>query len=253
VILVDHQARSRISFANRPMARWRASSQSADGRRGDGFSDRQVELQETAFADQVVIALELTRLFDEIQEKARQLALTGERQEELIGPLRLWLSPELYKLNLSGEEPRLKIQRAEITVVFCDLRGYTAFADRARPKRILEMLCEYLGVLRPLINQYDGTLERFTGDGVMVFFNAPEPCPGREQQAVAWRSRCGIGCGTSASSGAANAFSSSASVSVSTRISPPPARSASRTAMTKRLSVRSPTVPRDYASTTPSG
>jgi adenylate cyclase len=149
-----------------------------------GFNDRQIELLESAFADQVVIALELTRLFDEIQEKAHQLTITGERQEELIGRLRLWLSPELFKLILRGEEPSLKTQRAEITVVFCDLRGYTAFADRAQPERILEMLKEYHDVLGPLINKYGGTLERFTGDGVMVFFNAPEPCTSPEQKAV---------------------------------------------------------------------
>jgi class 3 adenylate cyclase/HAMP domain-containing protein len=153
-----------------------------------GFSDRQIELLETAFADQVVIALELTRLFEEIQEQARQLAITGEERERLNRRLRLMVSPQLFEeiRNTEAEpgEHGLQHRRAEITVVFCDLRGYTAFSDRAQPERILKMLQEYHKALLPLISSHGGTLERFTGDGVMVFFNAPKSCETPEWQAV---------------------------------------------------------------------
>jgi adenylate cyclase len=156
-------------------------------RQAEAFSPRQIELLET-FADQIIIALELTRLFDEIREKAGQLAITGEQLEALIGRLRRFLSPQVYDLLVHAKvDPReagLEAHRAEITVVFCDLRGYTAFADRAQPERIIRALKQYHETLGPLIFEHGGTLERFTGDGVMVFFNAPEPRPDPEEQAV---------------------------------------------------------------------
>jgi class 3 adenylate cyclase len=70
-------------------------------------------------------------------------------------------------------------------VVFCDLRGFTAFAETAEPEEVLDLLHEYHGALGPLVTQSEGTLDHFSGDGVMVFFNDPVPCPDPAERAVA--------------------------------------------------------------------
>ena len=114
--------------------------------------------------------------------------LGEQKLEALIRQLRRYVSPQLFNLIVNSNdncgEAGLETRRAEITVVFCDLRGYTAFADRVQPERIIRTLREYHEALRPLIDDFGRTLERFTGDGVMVFFNAPERRPDPERQAV---------------------------------------------------------------------
>jgi adenylate cyclase len=69
-------------------------------------------------------------------------------------------------------------------VVFCDLRGYTAFTETAEPEDALNFLREYHGTLGPLVSQFEGTLDHFAGDGIMVFFNDPVPCPDPAERAV---------------------------------------------------------------------
>jgi class 3 adenylate cyclase len=71
-----------------------------------------------------------------------------------------------------------------VTVVFCDLRGFTAFAETAEPEEVMAVLAAYHGVLGPLIHKYEGTLERFTGDGLNVLFNDPLPCADPSARAV---------------------------------------------------------------------
>lgn len=83
-----------------------------------------------------------------------------------------------------GDEKILESHRREIVVVFCDLRGYTAFAETAEPEEVLDFLREYHGALGPLVAQFEGTLEQFSGDGIMVFFNDPVPCPDLAERAV---------------------------------------------------------------------
>jgi class 3 adenylate cyclase len=68
--------------------------------------------------------------------------------------------------------------------VFCDLRGYTAFTETAEPEEVLDFLREYHGALGPLVSQFEGTLDQFSGDGIMVFFNDPVPCPDPAERAV---------------------------------------------------------------------
>lgn len=69
-------------------------------------------------------------------------------------------------------------------MLFCDLRGFTAFAEKADPEEVMRLLREYHATVGALISQYEGTLERFTGDGIMVFFNDPLPCPDPAARAV---------------------------------------------------------------------
>jgi len=68
--------------------------------------------------------------------------------------------------------------------VFCDLRGYTAFTETAEPEEVLDFLREYHGALGPLVSQFEGTLDQFSGDGIMVFFNDPVPVPDPAERAV---------------------------------------------------------------------
>jgi class 3 adenylate cyclase len=79
---------------------------------------------------------------------------------------------------------RAKSRRGEVTVVFCDLRGFTAFAEAAAPEAVMGVLREYHAALVPLVHRFEGTLERFVGDGLVVLFNAPLPCPDPAARAV---------------------------------------------------------------------
>ena len=107
-------------------------------------------------------------------------ARVAEQVEELgrVGRLKRFLAPQLAELIVSqGDEKILESHRREIVVVFCDLRGYTAFTETAEPEEVLDFLREYHGALGPLVSQFEGTLDQFSGDGIMVFFNDPVPMP----------------------------------------------------------------------------
>jgi adenylate cyclase len=78
----------------------------------------------------------------------------------------------------------LESHRREIVVAFCDVRGYTAFTETAEPEEVLDFLREYHGALGPLVAQFEGTLDQFSGDGIMVFFNDPVPIPDPAERAV---------------------------------------------------------------------
>src|ERR1043166_2712600 len=84
----------------------------------------------------------------------------------------------------SGDERIFDSHRREIVVLFCDLRGFTAFAEVAEPEEVMAVLRSYHEALGPLIHQFEGTVMRFTGDGLMVFFNDPLPCPDPALRAV---------------------------------------------------------------------
>ncbi|MBI2760804.1 MAG: response regulator [Chloroflexi bacterium] len=130
-----------------------------------------------------------------VQSQAEELAELNQTLEarveaqvsqlERLGRLQRFLSPELAQLIVSsGDESLLESHRSEITVVFTDLRGFTAFAEIAEPEDVTRVLREYHSTLGPLIFEYEGTLERFTGDGLMVFFNDPIPCDDPALRAV---------------------------------------------------------------------
>jgi adenylate cyclase len=113
----------------------------------------------------------------------RVAAQVGEM--ERLGRLRRFLAPQLAQMLLeAGDERVLESHRREVTVVFCDLRGFTAFAETAEPEDVMGVLGEYHAALGPVIFAYEGTLERFAGDGMMIFFNDPLPCANPAERAV---------------------------------------------------------------------
>ena len=104
---------------------------------------------------------------------------------ERIGRLRRFLAPQLVDMIVtSGDERIFESHRREIVVLFCDLRGFTAFSETAEPEEVMAVLRQYHETLGPLIHRHEGTLMRFTGDGLMVFFNDPLPCPDPAPRAV---------------------------------------------------------------------
>jgi adenylate cyclase len=139
--------------------------------------------------------LRIKRYHDTIEGQAAELAewnRTLERrvqeqveQLERMGRLRRFLSPQLADLVVSsGDESFLESHRRDITVVFCDLRAFTAFAETAEPEEVMGVLDDYFQALGDLVTRFEGTLERFTGDGLMVFFNDPLPCEDAPLRAV---------------------------------------------------------------------
>ena len=78
----------------------------------------------------------------------------------------------------------LESHRRDVAIVFCDLRGFTSFAETAEPEEVMEVLREYHAALGEIIHRFEGTLERFLGDGLMVLFNDPIPCPDPAVRAV---------------------------------------------------------------------
>ncbi len=106
-------------------------------------------------------------------------------QVEKLGKLKRFFSPQLAELIIAGDaaDP-LKSHRRNITVVFLDLRGYTSFAETVAPEELMGMLQEFHETMGKTIMEYNGTLERFTGDGLMVFFNDPTPIPNPGEQAA---------------------------------------------------------------------
>jgi DNA-binding response OmpR family regulator len=106
-------------------------------------------------------------------------------QLERLGRLKRFFSPQLAELIVAGNaEDPLKSHRREVTVVFLDLRGFTAFAESAEPEEVMAVLREYHAEMGRQILAHEGTLERFTGDGLMIFFNDPVPVPNAGERAV---------------------------------------------------------------------
>jgi class 3 adenylate cyclase len=169
------------------------------------FSQSLIGLMRT-FAHQSVLAMRNARLFTEVHQQGRELAQANsvvrqqadklqeqteqlknwnrsleERVEKQLGEierirkLERFLAPQVAQLIASsdGHDALLDSHRREVTVVFCDLRGFTSFTESTEPEEAMNVLREYHAALGELIFRYEGTLDRYAGDGVMVLFNAP--------------------------------------------------------------------------------
>src|SRR3954462_11964142 len=186
-------------------------------RRASGeFAPSIIGLMRT-FANQAVLAMRNARLFTEVDHKGRELAAAHEtvqqqaaKLQEQTEQLRNWnrsleervekqlgeigrikrlerfLPPQVAQLIASsdGHDALLDSHRREVTVVFCDLRGFTSFTEATEPEEAMNVLREYHAALGELIHRYEGTLDRFAGDGVMILFNAPIQFADHTKQAV---------------------------------------------------------------------
>ena len=180
------------------------------------FSGNLIGLMRT-FAHQAVLAMRNARLFSEVDQKGRELAsahstvqlqatILQEQTDQLknwnksleervekqlaeierIRRLERFLAPQVAQLIASsdGHDALLDSHRREVTVVFCDLRGFTAFTESTEPEEAMNVLREYHAALGELIFRYEGTLDRYAGDGVMILFNAPIQLEDHTRRAV---------------------------------------------------------------------
>jgi len=159
-------------------------------------------VDQAALVARVKSMLRIKALQDTVQEQATRLEAQSEQltewnrtleqrvaeqlaELERVGRLKRFFSPQLAELVVSsGGEKLLESHRREITVVFCDLRGFTAFSETAEPEEVMGVLREYHTAMGALIFHFEGTLEHFAGDGMMVFFNDPLSYPDHAAQAV---------------------------------------------------------------------
>ena len=149
---------------------------------GDDYLTKPID--HGALVARVRAMLRIKALHDEVQALNQGLEAKVRDQVE-VGRLRRFLAPQLAQAIVSaGDDKMLENHRREVVAVFCDLRGFTSFSETAEPEDIMAVLAEYHGAVGPLIRKYEGTLDRFTGDGMMVFFNDPLPCPDAPERAA---------------------------------------------------------------------
>jgi adenylate cyclase len=152
-------------------------------------------LDQQALVARVRSMLRIKALHDQVQAQAADLAAWNRTLEERVAAqvgeldrlnrLKGFLSPQVAKLVLTGgNEKLLESHRRDITVVFCDLCGFTAFAESAEPEDIITVLQDYYRCLGESIDRFEGTLQHFAGDGLSIFFNDPIPCPDPSVRAV---------------------------------------------------------------------
>src|SRR6201993_374986 len=167
---------------------------------GDDYLTKPVD--HAALSERVRAMLRIKTLHDTVQDQAKRLedqaaelaswnrtleervaAQLGEIEK--VGRLKRFLAPQLAEMIVSsGDEGILESHRRDIVVVFCDLRGYTAFAETGEPEEVWSVLREFHAAVGPLVTRFEGTLDHFSGDGLMVYFNDPLPCPDPAERAV---------------------------------------------------------------------
>jgi class 3 adenylate cyclase len=152
-------------------------------------------VDQAALVARVKSMLRMKELTDKVSAQAADLANWNRTLEERVEQqlaqigrmdrLKRFLSPQVAELILSsGDDRALDSHRRQVAVVFCDLRGFTAFAETAEPEEVMGILREYHGSVGTIIHNFQGTIERFAGDGLMVMLNDPVPIPEPCAQAV---------------------------------------------------------------------
>jgi len=131
--------------------------------------------------------MRLKEMHDTLAEWNRTLAETVKKQVselERMARLKRYLSPQIAETILGQDDDLFRTHRREITIVFLDLRGFTAFSDSAEPEEVMEFLRHYHAEMGQLVFKFAGTLERFMGDGIVIIFNDPIPCEDHPQHAT---------------------------------------------------------------------
>jgi adenylate cyclase len=131
--------------------------------------------------------MRLKEMHDTLAEWNRTLAETVRKQVseiERMARLKRYLSPQIAETILGQDDELFRTHRREITIVFLDLRGFTAFSDSAEPEEVMEFLRHYHAEMGQLVFKFEGTLERFMGDGIVIIFNDPIPCEDHAEHAT---------------------------------------------------------------------
>lgn len=167
---------------------------------GDDYLTKPVD--HAALSARVRAMLRIKALHDTVQNQAKRLAeqaselatwnrtleerVASQLSElERVGRLKRFLAPQLAEMIVStGDEGILESHRRDIVVVFCDLRGFTAFSETTEPEEVWAVLRDYHAALGPLVERFEATLDHFSGDGLMVLFNDPLPCPDPAERAL---------------------------------------------------------------------
>jgi adenylate cyclase len=150
---------------------------------GDEYLTKPVD--QAALVARVKSMLRIKALHDTVQEQSALLEGRVRDQVGQLDRLKRFFSPQLAEAIVAGgaDDP-LQSHRRQVTVVFLDLRGFTAFAETAEPEELMTVLREYHAEMGRLVLEHEGTLERFTGDGMMIFFNDPVPVPNPAERAI---------------------------------------------------------------------
>jgi adenylate cyclase len=152
-------------------------------------------LDQAALVARVKSMLRVKDLTDRVREQVADLAKWNKTLEqrvqeqvtriERLDRLKRFLPPQVAELILtSGDDRVLDSHRRDVTVLFCDLRGFTAFSETSEPEEVMNILREYHEAIGGIIHKFQGTIEHFAGDGVMAMLNDPMPCPEPCVQAV---------------------------------------------------------------------
>jgi class 3 adenylate cyclase len=159
---------------------------------GDDYVTKPID--QLALMARVRSMLRIKALHDQVQAQTAELAAWNRslaekvdaqvREIERMGRLKRFLPPQVAELVGQGREAILQSHRCEIVALMCDLRGFTPFAETGEPEEVIELLQQYHQAVVPLVMHHEGTLERFTGDGLLAFFNDPLPCDDPAYRAV---------------------------------------------------------------------
>ena len=161
---------------------------------GDDYLTKPID--HAALLARVRSMLRIKTLHDTVQDQARKLAEWNRTLEQRVTEqveqiarmdrLRRFLPPQVADLVVAGHggvDP-LESHRRDVTVLFGDLRGFTGFTETTEPEEVIAVLREYHAAVGELVSQYEGTLERFVGDGVLILFNDPLPQEDHTERAV---------------------------------------------------------------------
>jgi class 3 adenylate cyclase len=159
---------------------------------GDDYLTKPVD--QAALVARVRSMLRIKALHDQVQAQAGELADWNRTLEDRVaaqlaeidrmGRLKRFLPPQVAELIGRGDDRVLEGHRRDIVAVMCDLRGFTTFAEIGEPEDVMALLQDYHRAVVPIVFRHEGTLERFMGDGVLVFFNDPLPCEDPVRRAV---------------------------------------------------------------------
>jgi class 3 adenylate cyclase len=159
---------------------------------GDEYLTKPVDT--AALLARVRSILRVKALHDQVEAQARELASWNQTLEARVAAqvqeiarisrLKRFLPPQVAELVAAGNEKVLESHRREITVAFCDLRGFTAFAETAEPEEVMTVLRDYHAALGASVMRHQGTVERYAGDGILILFNDPIECVDHTERAV---------------------------------------------------------------------